>query len=293
MSFWDSNMPKGMFLRSAWTATHISAPGSTASLEAFQASTGTSFSTPVPLEKFVQYGRWFQKQMVPNLDQRNVKRVEQIQGGFQVIPDRGESVFARRVVVAAGIGSFAWVPPEFRSLPSALATHASRHRDLSIFSGKNVLVVGSGQSSLESAALLHEAEANVEVIGRSTQIHWLQGFLSTSLHYRMGKSIKKLLYAPTDVGPAGLSQLLARPHLVRRLPRGLQDRLRKRAVRPAGARWLVNRLNGVPIKLGCTVTSATPDGDRAKVSLSDGSQRLADHVILGTGYRPDIAKYEF
>jgi len=34
-------------------------------------------------------------------------------------------------------------------------------------------------------------------------------------------------------------------------------------------------------------------GDRVKVRLDDGSERTADHVLLGTGYRVDIAKYEF
>jgi thioredoxin reductase len=109
----------------------------------------------------------------------------------------------------------------------------------------------------------------------------------------MGKFTRRLLYAPTDVGPAGLSQLMARPDLVRRLPRGFQDRLRKRCVRPAGARWLVSRLEDVPVKLGTSVVSAAPAGSRVRVRFDDGSERTADHLLLGTGYRVDISKYEF
>ena len=40
MSFWDRNMPIGMFLRSNWTATQIAAPDDKFTLEAFQTASG-------------------------------------------------------------------------------------------------------------------------------------------------------------------------------------------------------------------------------------------------------------
>jgi hypothetical protein len=86
---------------------------------------------------------------------------------------------------------------------------------------------------------------------------------------------------------------MARPDLLRHLPRSLQDRLRKRAVRPAGARWLVERLRDVPIQLGRTIAKVALVGDRVSVRLGDGSERIAQHVFLGTGYRVDISKYSF
>jgi cation diffusion facilitator CzcD-associated flavoprotein CzcO len=293
MSFWNCNMPAGMLLRSNWTATHIGAPDSSLSLDAFKASSGVNFGTPVPLERFVEYGLWFQRRSVPDLDGRKVVCIERHEHGFSVGLISGDPITARRVIVAAGIGAFAWRPPEFQNISPSLASHTSEHRDLGKFAGKDIIVIGSGQSALESAALLNESGAKVEVIGRSQKLHWLQGFLSKTLHHGMGRLTKQLLYAPTDVGPAGLSQLLARPDLLRRLPRALQDRLRKRAVRPAGARWLVARLEKIPIRLGSTVVTAIPDRDRIKVKLSDGYERTADHVILGTGYRPDVSKYGF
>jgi len=42
-----------------------------------------------------------------------------------------------------------------------------------------------------------------------------------------------------------------------------------------------------------TATSATAVGDRVRLQLDDGSQRLVDHVLLGTGYRIDISRYSF
>lgn len=293
MAFWEQSMPTGMFLRSNWTATHIACPYGSLTLDSYQNETGDRFATPVPLDRFVRYGLWYQRQAVPDLDRRKVRRVERARAGFRVILEGGEVFGSRRVIVAVGIGAFAWRPPEFQSLPPALASHTSGHRDFTAFAGKQVLVVGSGQSALESGALLHERGSEVEIIVRSHRIHWLQGRLSKTLHHGLGKVTRRVLYAPTDVGPAGLSQLIARPELLRRLPRGLQNKLWRRSVRPAGARWLVERLSQVPIRLGSSIVSVVPVGDRAKVLLNDGSERIVDHILLGTGYRVDISKYRF
>jgi cation diffusion facilitator CzcD-associated flavoprotein CzcO len=262
-------------------------------LEAYRAASGNHFVAPVPGDRFIDYGLWYQRQLVPDLDKRKITCIDRKSKGFQLTVETGETFNSRRVIVASGIGTFAFRPEEFRGLPSLVVSHTSEHRDLTQFAGKQVLVVGSGQSALESGALLREAGAEVEVIGRSPEIHWLQGTLSKTLHHRSGSLVRRLLYAPTDVGPAGVSQLMARPDLLRRLPRSLQDKLRKRAVRPAGARWLVDRLQDVPIRLGRTVVSCKTSGERVKVRLDDGVERTVDHILLGTGYRVDISKYEF
>jgi hypothetical protein len=128
---------------------------------------------------------------------------------------------------------------------------------------------------------------------RTRGINWLQGFTSKTLHHRLGKPVRRALYAPTDVGPAIISQLMARPEVLRKLPRSLQNRLRKRAVRPAGARWLVKRLENVPLLLGRSIESATVSRDRLKIRLSDRTARVVDHLLLGTGYRIDISRYAF
>ena len=293
MSFWERNMPIGMLLRSGWAATHIADPSQSLTLEAFRAASRKHFSSPVPLDRFVDYGLWYQRQAAPELDQRKIMRVELDEKGFRLIPEKGATVFARRVVVAAGIGSFAWRPPEFTGLPSSLASHTSEHREFQRFSGRRVLVIGSGQSALESAALLYENGAEVEIVARARQIRWLGGLVSRTIHRGLGSEASKLLYAPTDVGPAGISQIVARPDLVRQFPRPIQDWLRKRSIRPAGARWLVSRLQNVPMKLGRSIVSASSLGERVRVRLDDGGERTVDHVFLGTGYRVDVSKYDF
>ena len=289
MSFWQENMPAGMLLRSNWSATNISDRHGELSLEAYQADTGTSFTTPVPLTDFVEYGLWFQRQAVPDVDTRLVDLVERNGAGFRVSLEDGQSLEARRVVVSAGIGPFAWVPPTLSGLPPSLVTHASAHRDLASFAGKQVLVIGGGQSALESAALMHESAADVEVLVRSPHVIWLRG---GTIHRKLGRATP-IFYGPTDVGPIGISRLLAQVGLCRQLPDAVMRPMARRAIRPAGSRWLVERLAEVPITTDRSVGSAEEVDGRVRVELDDGSVRVVDHVLCGTGYRIDIERYEF
>src|SRR5918996_4912588 len=57
MSFWHG-MPAGMLLRSNWSATNIAEVNGELSLVSFQRETGARLSEPVPLERFIEYGRW-------------------------------------------------------------------------------------------------------------------------------------------------------------------------------------------------------------------------------------------
>jgi hypothetical protein len=80
---------------------------------------------------------------------------------------------------------------------------------------------------------------------------------------------------------------------VKYFPRSVQDAFRRRALRPAGARWLVDRCKAIPISKGCFVESAVPSGSRLRLRLNDGSSRDVDHALLGTGYRVDVTRYPF
>lgn len=288
MSFWQ-DMPAGLVLRSNWTATCIGEPQGELTLDSFCTATGASFGRPVPLDRFVEYGLWVQQQVAPDIDEHLVKEVESGQDEFRLTLDDGAALTARRVVVAAGIELFANRPALADKLPSELASHTGEHKDLSRFSGSRVLVVGGGQSALECAALLQENGAEAEVAVRQHHLNWLHG----GKYQQMLGRHAHLVYAPTDVGPMGLSRLVAMPDLFRQLPRAIQDRLAYRAIRPAGAAWLRPRLTGIPIRLGCTVVSATPQGGKLDVAFDNGDTRTIDHLLLGTGYRVDITRYPF
>jgi len=288
MSFWQK-MPAGMALRSNWTATCIAEYEGKLSLDSFCAATGTRVDRPVPLDRFIDYGMWVQQQVAPDVDRRRVEALEAAHGGYRLALDDGTVISARRVVVAAGIELFANRPALADGLPSELASHTADHQDFRGFRGARVLVVGGGQSALECAALLHENGAHAEVAVRQDHVNWLHG----GKYQRMLGRYARLVYAPTDVGPMGLSRLVAVPDLFRRLPRQAQGRLSYRAIRPAGAAWLPPRLTEVPVRLGRSVASATEQGSQLRVTFADGDTQTVDHLLFGTGYRVDIARYPF
>jgi FAD-dependent urate hydroxylase len=289
MDFWKAHMPEGMFLRSPWEASNLSDPKNELNLNAFCAASRISISKPIPLDRFVDYGLWFQSQVAPNLDRRFITRINRDSGGFRLLLSNGEEVGCKKVIVGAGINSFARRLPQFEGIPAQFVSHASDGRDVQKFSGKKVVVIGAGQSALESAALLHEAGAEVEVIVRESSVHWL------GWRARMQKlgPIAKLLYSPHDIGPAGISRIVAMPDVLRYFPRGVQNRFRVRALRPAGARWLTDRFHDIPITKQRQVSSAALRGDRLQLRLDDGSERDVDHVLLGTGYKVEIFRYPF
>ena len=289
MSFWERHMPKGMLLRSPLAGSHLSDPSRSLTLQAYQKKSGKQVTAPLPLYRFTDYGRWFQSQAVPDLDCRKVSLVEKNGTGFQLTLEDGESWKARRVIVAAGIVPFAWHPPEFSHLPFTLASHACEHCDLSRFAGKRVAVIGGGQSALESAALLNETGAEIEVLVRAPFVRWLW----RQKWFHRFRPVARLLYAPPDVGQAGLSHIVARPNVFRRLPRSLQDRWGKRAIRAAGAAWLNPRCAPIRISTGTSVVSASPVAEQVVLKLSDGTERRVDHVLLATGYRVDVSRYPF
>ncbi len=288
MSFWRS-MPEGMLLRSNRTATCLVGYRGPLSLEAYLREERLEAEKPITLTRFIDYGGWVQRRAVPDVDRRAVQRLEASDGGFVLSLDDGERLGARRVVVAGGIAPFAWRPPRFDDLPAEAASHTGQHHDLSRCAGSRVLVVGGGQSALESAALMHEAGADVEVVCRADHINWLHG----GRYHRMLGRAAPLAYAPHDVGPLGLSRLIGYTDGYRRLPHTVTDPITRRSIRPAGAAWLIPRLEGVPIRLGETVARAATSRRGVEARLATGGTRVVDHLLFGTGYRVDVARYAF
>jgi len=289
MEFWAQKMPEGMLLRSPRVASNLSDPDRAFTLEAYEAASKKEPCAPLPLDTFVEYGKWFRHQLGSDLDQRNVLRVDRDQPGFRLTLQDGEELRATYVVVAAGIGPFKKKPEVFRNLSPQQAIHCYEGREIRKYSGKRVAVIGAGQSALESAALLHEANAQVEVIARRTELRWIgqHGWL-----HHMGP-LTSMLYSSHDVGPLGISRLVAYPKLVSHIPLGIRDKIRTRAVRSAGSRWLPARLANVKTTCGRNVLEAKTTGHEVTLKLDDGSERRVDHVVLGTGYTVDISRYDF
>jgi FAD-dependent urate hydroxylase len=288
MSFWRA-MPEGMKLRSNMGATNMIEPAGELSLQAYMADSGVEISPPVPLAQFVDYGMWVQAKAVPDLDNRMVTRIERQADDFSLCLRDGERFSSRRVVIACGIARFARIPSGFEHFPSELVSHTSDHADPAVFAGRRVAVVGGGQSAFECAALMRERGARVDVLVRSPEIVWLRRVSPKNV---MG-AVGPIVYAPTDVGPAWYSRLVAVPDLFRQLPRRAQTRIASRSIRPACSHFVRVRLDDVDVALGVTVDAAEVSGAGLRLSLSDGTQRDVDHLMFGTGYRVDITRYPF
>jgi thioredoxin reductase len=287
MGFWKRLMPRGMLLRSQWDASHISDPGNALTLDRYQEASGGRLPLPLTLTDFVDYGEWFRKQAGIDVDARRVELIESQAHGFRLRLTDGEEMPAKRVIIATGLADFPWRPPQFQQLPRELASHSSENHDFSPFDGKRVIVVGAGQSALESAALLHEAGAEVEVIARADQIHWLLPGEFVTRH----KLLRRFLYPPSDIGPPGLNWIVATPALFQALPIRLQAKVARRVVRPAGAEWLRPRLRGVRLSTGRVIVARSIEASRGlTLTLDDDTSRLADHLLLATGYRVEIAR---
>jgi FAD-dependent urate hydroxylase len=200
----------------------------------------------------------------------------------------GAAFKCKRLIVAAGVGPFKRVPAPFSQLHPSRVSHCYDGRDLRSL-GSRVAIIGAGQSALESAALLCEAEVEVEVIAKIPALRWI------GMHKRLHQLgiVSKVLYSKHDIGPIGISRLVAYPNLLYHMPLRFKDRLRKRAVRAAGAPWLIPRLQEVRTSLGRTVVAVREMQNEVQLILDDQSERRVDHVLLGTGYDVEISKYDF
>jgi cation diffusion facilitator CzcD-associated flavoprotein CzcO len=281
-------MPAGMKLRSAVSASSLSDAAGALSIDAFHAERGERLVAPVALEKFLEYTDWFIERAGIDVDRRLVSSLSHDGEGLVAQLDDGEPLRARRVVLAAGVKPFRWVPPELDGLPESVASHSGDHASLAKFAGRRVVVIGGGQSAIECAALAHEAGASVSVLMRAPAVNWLTR--SARLHSSVLGSV---LYSPTDVGPAGLSRLVSLPDLFRLLPPATRVALTRRCIRPAAAAWLVERTAEVQIDAGRSVRAVRAVGDGVVIDCNGGESIEADHVLMATGYRVDLARYAF
>lgn len=286
-------MPAGMVLKSTPAASTISAPQPGHTLQDFCDATGQqrlqTDRQVVPIDTFIRYGMWFKERLVPDVEPVRVAAVDRRDGALYLKLDSGEQFRARAVVVATGLIGFAHLPPELAAAapggPAAtgVISHSSQHADLGRFAGREVVVVGAGQSALESAALLREVGASVRILVRGRGASF--GDPPTSgPHWQpdtpMGRAWS--LYAVSRYAAA-----------FRYLPARTRLYLVRNVLGPKGAWWLKDRVAGhIPVLAGQRITGARVDGRKAVLmTLSqDGlrSEVSADHVLAATGYRVDL-----
>ena len=297
MHLWRANMPRGMFLKSQGFASNLSDPAAKLTLGAFCRVTGRSYADyglPVPLDTFVAYGQWFQSAADLNIEELLVTRVSPAGDGYELALEDGETLRARQVVVAVGVEHFAYLPEQLAGLPDAACTHSSAHTDLAAFAGRRVVVVGAGQSALESAALLHEHRAQVQIVMREQAVVWNGAPLAPERPL-----LQRLREPEAGLGSGWGTWFYSRqPGLFRHLPEASRVHRARTALGPAGASWLRGRVEGeFPILAGHHLerAEAGPAGVRLSLVSTAGraAELTADHVIAATGYRPDLGRLPF
>jgi cation diffusion facilitator CzcD-associated flavoprotein CzcO len=287
-------MPPGMNLKSFGFATTIPTPLPHYTFPEYCRARGLEDFEPITFTTFAEYGEWFQQRLVPDLEQAQVTDVSRSGDRFSVTVDTGERLDAARVIIATGLGYFTRIPEVLASLPKQLVTHGwstSEYLETGQYRGRDILVVGAGQTALEAAALLHEGGARVQILARR-DVWWSD---------RFGKrSLIEALRAPNSVmGPGRENWVLQHiPMLGYYLPDDVRVRFTRRHLGPLGAWWLRDRVEGkIPILRGTSMVSSTTRNGRAAITTRNASGEQcvieADHVISATGYEADVDRLPF
>ncbi|HEV2580659.1 MAG TPA: NAD(P)-binding domain-containing protein [Ktedonobacteraceae bacterium] len=288
LKLWREHMPDGMLLRSYWWATNLSEPHNKYQFTRYFEERNQEPPDPLSRETFIDYALWFQKQVVPDVDETYVASIEREARHFIVTLEDGRIVQSQAVVMAPGLAYYVYRAPAYDHLPAMLVSHTADHATFAPFAGKRVAVIGGGQSALETAALLHESGAEVDIIARRS-VRWLAG---DSMKDRT--LIKRMRYPKAGIAPGwfnwGLEKL---PYTFQQLPRATKDRLLlgRGQYGPAGSHWLKPRILGqVTLREQRQVEQINETDDGVSLTLSDNEIVKADHIILGTGYRVNINK---
>jgi len=296
MDFWSKHMPRGMLLKSEGFASDLFDPHNELTLKAYCAEHGIEYrdiGLPVRLDTFIAYGNEFQRRHVPELENLQIRSVSRGAAGFEVITEADETIAARRVVVAAGIKNFAYVPPEFNLLSDQWVSHSCEHSDLSGFRGRSVAVLGAGASAVDMAALLLEAGANVQLLARRSAVDFHNAPVEP-------RSLLQSVKAPrSGLGTGWRSRLCTDAPLVfHAMPQSFRFRVVERHLGPAPGWFVRDAVVGrLPMHLSAAITSAQVVDGRVRLAFSQpsvGETRIdVDHVIAGTGYRVNLSRLGF
>lgn len=298
MDSWRSHMPKGMLLKSDGFASNICDPGKEFTLKQFCLERGIEYAdmgTPVGLETFSAYGLAFRDRMVPDLEEKLVHRIDRCNNHFLLELETGETLTAKRVILAIGITHFQYLPANLSHLPSGFISHSFQHSELESFRGRSVAIIGAGSSAIDLAGLLHEVGADVQLVARNKALKFHE-----KMQMDKPRSLWQQIRSPlSGLGPGLKSRFFAdAPNIFHHLP----ERFRLESVRkhlgPSGGWFAKEKVIGkVQLELGFSPVHAEILNNRVCLHLraEDGTERKihADHVVAATGYKVDLNRLTF
>jgi len=286
MSFWREHMPKGMRMRSYWWATNLSDPGKRYDLNQYAQAKGEFDRDPFQLETVINYGQWFQKHVVPTVDETYVAEIVRQDGHFVITLVDGRVIQSAAVVMAIGLAFYAHRPAEYMQLPPQLVSHTMDHSDLDAFADKHVILIGGGQSAFENAALLHELGAKVELVVRRP-IRWVR-----EEDPKIPPMLRQLRAPKAGMGVGWSNLLLEKyPYFFHRWPQQYKDEYLLTHNVSAASSWLQDRVVGkVLVHDNAHVQKIEHTENAVSLTLKDGKTLQADHLMLATGYQADVSK---
>jgi FAD-dependent urate hydroxylase len=295
MNTWRNHMPLGLFLKSEPWGSSMSATTSGYDIKTWAGLAGFDEYRdrvgPLPLHRFLEYADWFTGKLVPDIRDLTVTSVTPVGDHFEVEFAEESPMLARAVIVATGMMPYAHLPAELSGMPGDLVTHSMAHDRLDKFRGKRVAVVGGGQSSLQTGALLHEAGADVQIVVRKPHVVW-EGQIAAEAP----GPIDRILRPPHHLCEGWACVAYGTPGIFRRMPESFRLTKTRTTFAPSGAWWLRNRVEGViDMLLDHRVTGVEAHGSGVRLRLDGARQPSvdADHVIAGTGFRIDAARLPF
>jgi thioredoxin reductase len=280
LEFWKTNMPRGMFLRSGpdW---HLDARD-IHTFEAFLKTRGLTHAEikPVPIDVFLDYAAWFMGQYDLRTHPAYVTRLERSGNTYVATLDDGTQIQANRVLLGLGFAWFKYAPRELvEKLPHGSYMHTCDTVDFEFYRGKRVLIIGGRQSAFEWAALIHERGADEVHI---THRHATPKFTEPNWDWVQPMARRTI----ADHG----------------WWRGLTDEEREKirfdfwsAGRLILEEWLDARVHQPRIHIHekTNVVAVNPRGATYDILLDDDSRFNAHHIILATGYQPEMRNVAF
>jgi len=279
MAFWREQMPADMYLRSG-TDWHLDARGVHTFAAYFedQGLRRADFD-PIPIGVFLDYTEWFRKETGLDVDERYVADVVKPNDTFVATLEDGTTIEADKVMAVPGIQHFANVPAWYADVPEARRSHTSQLVSFDDLADARVVVIGGRQSAYEWAALLCDhGAARVDVV-----------------HRHPTPDFRKVSWAFVD---QYVEQTLAQRGWWRGLSLEQQGAIVSefwQVGRLTLEPWLVPRLSPdvVTSHPGREVAEVNTGAQDVRLTLTDGSTLTADHVLMASGYKADLARVPY
>jgi len=291
---WMDNMPPGMVLKSRFNASDLYDPKHSFTIKDYYRENGRipNDMNPIETETFVNYALQFQKRFVPDLCTDMVTHIEPNGKQYRVQTSGNENIIASAVIIAVGVYDFAYIPEQFNNLDKQFLTHSSQYGNVDHFKDKDVAVVGAGASAIDLAIALQNANARVSIVTRRKALSFHLPPETTFL-----SKLGQIRYPSSPLGAGWRIMFCAHaPSMLYRLPFATKHKMATMYLGPSPGWSTKERAQKIETFLATKIVSLEAKGQQVHMIYERAQERLSklvDHIIVATGYRPNINKLSF